>query len=667
MSRKNTITRDQIVTGVFLILFLCAMSVFVYKAQMQDSFGKNNVCTLMWEHKKNDVIELSSEKECVTQVFTCTVPNLKKLSIECKGSHIDSKTDMEITLTEAGTGETCYNKSAKLSSIVGSSKKNIKIKLNKNIADTENRQFILSVRLLHAGESKVKITANYKPGIVTSFDGVQDNKTNIIYSMQYSNTNSLKGLFAGLCILLILLFLLSYYLIVICEYSVEKFYIPLALLMGFIFQIVIAVYGVPDEPWHMDTAYKLSNDLLFVEDTQEPGRIMKRQCDIIMSDMLANGVESNSYYQLLNHTFEKPENVELVQVKYTDSGNLVPDFVFLPTAIGISIGRVLGLSALLTMQLGRICNLLAFILLTWCAIRVTPYGKNVFAALGFVPIALQQGASASYDAIINGIIFLFIATCLRLLESKEKKKKDIITTLVLIVLIALLKGGVYLPVTLLMLLLIDKKNLKNWLYTVKKRWLISGIGLLCAVLGIMVKKFTPVISGIMVTNTDVSNKNTLYSLSYLLRHPLKGVYLYWNTIMMSGDKYAGGILGGRLGWHDIKINWIFIVIILVSIILFVHVEQDQFQGEKKQKIAMASICIVSIVLIMLSMLFACTKLDDVQIIGLQGRYYLPLAPMLFMLTANSMIRVDMKQCRKIWMTLTMVEIMIVLQVVVKVM
>lgn len=671
MNRKNNITKNQIVAGSLLLLCLCIVFLFVYKAQLRDGFDKRNVCTLMWEHKANNVEELSSERESITQVFTCVVPDLKILTIECKGINIEPETNIEIFLLDPGTGEKSYYKSAKLDSVVNNSKKKLVLKLKKNEGDTENKQFILTIRLLHAGDSKVQVTANRKQGIVTSFDGAQDNKTNIIYSMQYSNTASLKNLFVGLCILLALTFLLGYYLIIIRKQSVEQFYIPVAILMGFIFQCVVTIYGVPDEPWHMDTAYKLSNDLLFVEDSQEPGMIKKRHCDIIMSDMLANGVESNSYYQLMMHTFEKTEDVELVQVSYTDSSNIVPDFIFLPTAIGISIGRVLGLSALLTMQLGRICNLLVFILLTWYAIRKTPYGKNVIAALGFVPIALQQAASASYDAVINGIIFLFIATCLRLLEDVKQRKNDIILVLFLTVLIALVKGGVYLPVLLFFVLLIDKRNYIKRIRTVKKGWIIGGFGLICAVIVVMIKKFEPVISSLMIPNVNGSDKDSLYSLSYLLNHPLNGIYLYWNTIMESGAEsgstHLGGMLGGRLGWHDIQISWIFIVVILISILLLVNVEQDQYVGSLKQKITMTVICAASIVLIMLSMLFACTKLSNTHIIGLQGRYYLPLAPMLFMLTSNSMIRVNIKQCSRIWMTLIIVEIMVVLQFVAAVM
>ena len=100
--------------------------------------------------------------------------------------------------------------------------------------------------------------------------------------------------------------------------------------------VVIAPHGVPDEPWHIDTAYKYSNKIMFAGNTGIEGTIYKRTCDVKMEDMLANGVESNSYYQLAHHTFERPDDQELIAVPYVDSSNIVPGIFFIPMAFGIT-------------------------------------------------------------------------------------------------------------------------------------------------------------------------------------------------------------------------------------------------------------------------------------------------------------------------------------------
>ncbi|MBQ9983257.1 MAG: DUF2142 domain-containing protein [Lachnospiraceae bacterium] len=661
MNKKCNITGKEIIKGAVMLLVLAILCLLVYKAQLEPKLDNINTCTLMWEHKENSYVELSAQKTSLTQVFTCTVPRLRRLQLQCVGKNINPNTQIEISLTEPGSGKEYYYRNVPLSDVVNNKKQIITLKMKNLIKNSENKQFILSVMLINPEDSVVRLSANYKTGIVTSFDGVQENKTNVIYAMKYYNTGYLKQVYGVLCGLLLLIAALSYYWIIVRKYTVERFYIPIALLLGLVVQCVIVVHGVPDEPWHMDTAYKLSNDILFVKDSEQPGVILKRQCDIVMSDMLANGVESNSYYQLWNHTFEKPENVELVETAYTDSSNLVPDFIYLPTALGISLGRLLNLSAMLTLQLGRICNLLVFVLLVWLAIKQLPYGKNVMAALGFTPIALQQAASASYDPMITGIAFLFVATVLKLVECDRYYKRDIALTVILTGLLGLVKSGVYLPIACLLLLVVTKSDVKQKLLSVKKRWYVVGFGCVIAFAGIILYKFMPVISSLMLTEIDTTNENSLYSLSYVLDNPLQVICLYWNTFIRKGTNHLAGLLGGKLSWLDVQMSWVFLVIILISVLLLVNVDGDTYRGTKKGRVFVVASCLVSIFLIMASMLFACTTLGHTYIAGIQGRYYLPFAPALFMVTANSMIKVNKEQCGRIWMTLVVVDIMIIMQ------
>lgn len=58
---------------------------------------------------------------------------------------------------------------------------------------------------------------------------------------------------------------------------------------------------------------------------------------------------------------------------------------------------------------GRWMNALASILLMWIAIRKLPFGKASFAVFGLFPIILQQIASCSYDGILLGAVFVYMA------------------------------------------------------------------------------------------------------------------------------------------------------------------------------------------------------------------------------------------------------------------
>ncbi len=431
-------------------------------------------------------------------------------------------------------------------------------------------------------------------------------------------------------------------------------------MLGLIFQCLVTVHGVPDESTHLDTAYKYSNQILFVQSTDTPGTIYKRECDARLSEMLANGLESNSYYQLLFHTLERPSDTQLVQVSYIDGTNLVPGIVYLPAALGISVGRILELSAMLTFQLGRIFNLLVFILLIRLAIGVTPYWKNLFGALGLLPITLQQAASASYDAIINGLIFLFIALFFHCQNTQVLHKKQLIPTGILAVFVAVIKGGVYLPLLFLLILCFHHRS--SGMYPARKRKLLLGSVLAFVLLSALaLVKFMPVFHDFLTSAAAVDQEDSLYTIPYVLQHPLHTVYLLWNTLMKCGDDLVRGLLGGMLSWLDFQINWIFIILLLICLLLLINVKDDNKRLSRKAQLVISGSCLLSTLLIMLSMLVGYTKMKWNYIQGLQGRYFLPLAPAFFPLLTTNIVSVNVKQASRTWMVLIGTEILLVLQ------
>ena len=526
---------------------------------------------------------------------------------------------------------------------------------------------MLTMELQNPGDTVFYVNADQKPGLVAMFGGDPANKTNVISGMKYASCWKLRSMYAVLCLTLLIFFELMYMLIVVKKLPVSKFYIPMALLFGMIMNVVIAPHGVPDEPWHIDTAYKYSNKMMFAGDTGIEGTIYKRTCDVKMEDMLANGVESNSYYQLAHHTFERPVDQELIAVPYVDSSNIVPGIFFIPMAFGITIGRLLGLSTMLMLLIGRFMNLLVFVLLTEFAIRILPVGKNMLAALGFLPIALQQGASASYDAMINGIIYVFIALCMSLSLEKTYKKWQAVLLVFCGILTAVVKGGVYLPLLLLVFLLIHAKRKEHSLKVMpkhKKGMLITAVicGIIIVFCGALYYYF-PVIKQLFAGQDTAVTEDTLYSLGYLLRHPLNVVYLYWNTLINGGETLLRGFFGGLLSWLDIKISWVLLLVLVFSLVLFANVEDDKYCGNKKKRIYMFAVFLISLVLILLSMLVAFTPISSSKISGVQGRYFLCIAPLLYLATTTSIVHVSEDKCRKVWMTVIATEVLIVLQII----
>ena len=79
---------------------------------------------------------------------------------------------------------------------------------------------------------------------------------------------------------------------------------------------------------------------------------------------------------------------------------------YLPQAAGIGLGRLVGAPPLTCFYLARLANLLAAIALLFFAIRLAPFGKQLFVLLALLPMTMFELASVSCDALtISGAMF----------------------------------------------------------------------------------------------------------------------------------------------------------------------------------------------------------------------------------------------------------------------
>ena len=85
---------------------------------------------------------------------------------------------------------------------------------------------------------------------------------------------------------------------------------------------------------------------------------------------------------------------------------------YLPQAAGIGLGRLVGASPLVCFYLARLANLFAAVALLFFAIRLAPFGKQLFVLIALLPMTMFELASVSCDALtISGAIFFTALSC----------------------------------------------------------------------------------------------------------------------------------------------------------------------------------------------------------------------------------------------------------------
>ena len=626
-SQKQDRKRKILAGGVLLLAAVIVMAL-TYKTEIAPALSKSVTCTLALKHKPNDKLLLSETSPKAEELFYCQFPNVKQFTVQCKGETLHQDTKIRFLVVDEESDTVIAEKQRRAAVLLKKKKKLITLDIPKKYRDLEGHHIKLSIELINPEDTFVTVTANTKQGLVERFNDSEELSTNFIYNITYDKAAGLKALYMGIAI-----------------------------------NFLITPNGVPDEPSHIDTAYSLSNRLLHAGDSSKEGIIYKRLGDVRMSNQLVNGMENNSYYQMKQTLFRSmPEQErEMIPVSGVNTTNAVPTLVYAPAAVGISVGRLLHCSYFLTIMLGRLVNLIVYALLCFFALRIIPVGKYMLSAIMLLPIALQEAASISYDAVINGILFLFLALLINLSYSKGVSAKQWMLLAVLSVMVALVKGGVYLPLLLFGILIYKQQKTKSF-----KRWQLGvAVGGFVVVIATFFIKYLPTVLR-MLSPADgelVSvEEGTCYTMGYVLTHPHRFVYAVWNTIVQVGDNNLAGLLGGRLAWLGIQPNWFLLIILLIAILLLTHVEEDTILLKTRDRIVYSLSIVATVGLIMLSMYVSFTVSGAAYVQGLQGRYFLCLFPLACFLLRSPMVHVERKKTAKISMVLLMTMAFILLRV-----
>src|SRR5688572_16855414 len=102
-----------------------------------------------------------------------------------------------------------------------------------------------------------------------------------------------------------------------------------------------------------------------------------------------------------------------------------PPVPYIPQVAGIWVGRVFGLSTLVTAYLVRLLNLVAAVALGYLALKELRFSGRMFLfafLLISMPMTVSLFASANPDAVTIGLAFLVFGLVMRLRQEFEQKK-----------------------------------------------------------------------------------------------------------------------------------------------------------------------------------------------------------------------------------------------------
>ena len=252
---------------------------------------------------------------------------------------------------------------------------------------------------------------------------------------------------------------------------------------------------------------------------------------------------------------------------------------------------------------------------------------------------IHQGISLSVDCFTNSICLLFIAYVLSLKNQKELISKKQYTFLLMIMCAISITKYVYTPIVLLSLLLLNKeKNNEKLNFRILIYIIISF--LIAASLFIATNR--ALVSGNQ--SIEVSNLESSYANSAIdvIKKPMDYVNILYNTILGYGCEYFETLFGSKLGWMNININRV--IIYFYVFILLVSIYLDETKMSKSDKILSIIISLVTANLIFLAFYLSYVNTSQDFIFGVQGRYFIPIVPLLFYpMINNKKNKINMRQ------------------------
>lgn len=415
-------------------------------------------------------------------------------------------------------------------------------------------------------------------------------------------------------------------IIVICfVYHQQKMpihinYVIIMLLLGTIYNFAFPPLGVPDEESHFLEAYKLSSKIMLQEEYDDNGYLMLRADDRDSILYLHDIASISEWYD----SFEKGNITDKVPAYNKSSVSSKAIYAYFAPALGITFARIIGASGHMLLIFGRFANLLLSVLIVSLAIKFMPFGKSFYLVLGTLPEVVYLFTSYSYDGINLALCMLIVAYFLHLYQTVEKiSLREIATFILLLLLLSPIKT-VYIFFAVLLLLLPKEK------IAISRKHILAGAGAgivcICFFLILSLPTVRSVLGTMGTYETSATDKMTI---GYALNNISHTASIYLDTIFGNTSMYFSNAMGeivGRERYDGLDCYvmpvWMQIATILLLIIGLEDTAQNKVSGGRRMISAGSGVLMYFAVIT--SMLFAFTQIEARKIMGVQGRYFLPL-------------------------------------------
>lgn len=449
-------------------------------------------------------------------------------------------------------------------------------------------------------------------------------------------------------VLVYILLLGTYLSLAVFRMKPEKVFLVTGGMLALIYMLLLPPLSVPDEEVHLKQAYEYTSRIMGREASKHGTVVMDKE-DFHAMQMFETTPSLPEYDRLKDEILKSGRESGTIEIPHTDTR--APAVVYVPGMIGILLGRILGLNGILVIYLGRICSILFYLMTMYWFIRLANFARSAAFVIAVLPMTVQQCCSYSYDSVVIEFVFLYLALLFRLIYEKQAIKRSQIAAYALfMILLSVCKGGMYMPLCLLTLLIPEDR-----FYGRKKKIIFTGCMAAAAVAAFLTTALRNVLYVVNPTaqqTADAYLAGENYGVAGLLADPMEFILLSVRTLFLSGSTFLENMFGSQLGWLDINVSRIVVygMLLLIGLSILQMENGSSYSSLSvtiRQKRMFLLVILLSAAMVFATMFISWTPRESTEIFGIQGRYFLPLLPLVLMLFHGKSITIKKDISRKI--------------------
>lgn len=401
----------------------------------------------------------------------------------------------------------------------------------------------------------------------------------------------------------------------------DRFFLAAGLACGLAFVFGTPPFQAPDETSHFYRAYAVSEGTLGARRAAEGlGAALPASLQELGDDLkgdLPLHPERKIAPAKIRRALEVP--LEPERRRFTDyrTSALFMPVSYLPQAAGIALARWLGAPALGLFYAARLANLLAATLLIAAALRRLPSYPWLLTMVALTPMALFLRASVSPDALATAMAFLLAATVAKLAWGEQAPAgwRDVAILIACPAALCLSKP-VYVPLAFLILLIPGARLPRRGAVLLLHGTVTAGaFALALATAGAVEVSIRP--------DAPIDPDRQIAD---ALADPLRVAGIVAEDYLVRGRRYAAQVVG-QLGWLDVNLpkpllgGYLFLLGLLALLDT-----RSTVAVSLPQRVLLILVALATMALVSASQYASWTPYGADHVEGIQGRYFLPLAP-----------------------------------------